>query len=131
MRITKVCETCGSEAVQIDAVAEWDLDSQSWELQSNYHFIWPSWCRDCDAETYISRSGTTSKTDIIDQEDDISMTHGPRTAAQYTGCAVLGPLAGPGARPGPHNRKRPSRRAAGRAHIVESGRAAGPQGAAI
>jgi hypothetical protein len=57
MRITKVCETCGSEAVQIDAVAEWDLDSQSWELQSNYHFIWPSWCRDCDAET-----------DIVDQE---------------------------------------------------------------
>jgi hypothetical protein len=71
------------------------------------------------------------------------VTHGPRTAAQYTGCAVLGPLAGLGARPGPHNRKRPSRRAAGRAHIVESGRAAGrahivesgraagPQGAAI
>ena len=71
------------------------------------------------------------------------MTHGPRTAAQYTGCAVLGPLAGPGARPGKHSRERPSRRAAGRAHIterqgrraagrahiVESGRAAGPQGA--
>jgi hypothetical protein len=44
------------------------------------------------------------------------MTHGPRTAAQYTGCAVLGPIAGPGARPG---------------HITESGRAAGPQGARI
>ena len=57
MKIKKVCEKCGSEDVQIDACAEWDFDSQSWELQSNYHFSWFSWCRDCDAET-----------DIIDQE---------------------------------------------------------------
>jgi acetolactate synthase regulatory subunit len=50
MRITKVCETCGSQAVQIDACAEWDFDSQSWELQSTYDH---SRCYDCDADTNI------------------------------------------------------------------------------
>ena len=50
MKIEKVYGTCGSQAVLIDAYAEWDFDSQSWELQSSYDF---SWCRDCDAETNL------------------------------------------------------------------------------
>jgi hypothetical protein len=50
MRIAKVCEKCGSEDVRIDAFAEWDVDTQSWELQETFDY---SWCCDCDAETYI------------------------------------------------------------------------------
>ena len=50
MKIKKVCEKCGSQAVRIDAFAEWDFDSQSWELQEAFDY---SWCCDCDAETSI------------------------------------------------------------------------------
>ena len=50
MKIEKVCGTCGSVEVWIDALAEWDVDTQSWELGSTFD---NSWCRDCDAETYI------------------------------------------------------------------------------
>jgi hypothetical protein len=60
MKIEKVCETCGSVEVWVDALAEWDADAQSWELGSTFAH---SWCRDCDADT-----------NIIDQEykeDDV------------------------------------------------------------
>jgi hypothetical protein len=50
MKIEKVCETCGSVEVWVDALAEWDVDAQSWELGSTFAH---SWCRDCDADTYI------------------------------------------------------------------------------
>jgi hypothetical protein len=50
MKITKVCETCGSQDVFIDAYAEWDVDTQSWELCATYD---ASWCAVCDADTYI------------------------------------------------------------------------------
>ncbi len=46
----KICETCGSESVRIEALAEWDFDSQSWELKSTHDY---SWCCDCDADTNI------------------------------------------------------------------------------
>jgi hypothetical protein len=51
MKIEKVCETCGSVEVWVDALAEWDVDTQSWELGTTFGDN--SWCRDCDAETYI------------------------------------------------------------------------------
>lgn len=50
MRITKVCETCGSQAVRTEAYATWDFDSQSLKLESTYE---NSWCYDCDADTNI------------------------------------------------------------------------------
>ena len=50
MRITKHCETCGSEEVYVDAYAEWDVDNQSWEICGAYD---QSWCKECDGETYI------------------------------------------------------------------------------
>ena len=50
MKIEKVCGTCGSVEVWIDALAEWDVDTQSWELCATYD---ASWCAVCDAETYI------------------------------------------------------------------------------
>jgi Zn finger protein HypA/HybF involved in hydrogenase expression len=52
--IKKVCEKCGSEDIWIDAAAEWDIDSQSWQLGNMWDY---SHCADCD-----------SKTDIVDQE---------------------------------------------------------------
>ena len=51
MKIEKVCGTCGSVEVWVDALAEWDVDTQSWELGTTFGDN--SWCRDCDAETYI------------------------------------------------------------------------------
>jgi hypothetical protein len=50
MKIKKVCEHCGSQAVRIEAYAQWDFDAQSWELLSRYEH---SWCYDCDADTNI------------------------------------------------------------------------------
>ena len=53
MKIKKVCETCGSQAVLIEAYAQWDFDAQSWEpweLLSRYEH---SWCYDCEADTNI------------------------------------------------------------------------------
>jgi hypothetical protein len=34
----------------VDAYAEWDVDTQSWELASIYN---ATWCVDCDGETNI------------------------------------------------------------------------------
>ena len=50
MKIKKVCEKCGSEDVWVDAAAEWDTDTQSWELGNMWYY---SHCGDCDADTYI------------------------------------------------------------------------------
>ena len=44
MKIKKVCEECGSDNVTINANAEWDVETQSWELLSTYEH---SWCSDC------------------------------------------------------------------------------------
>ena len=50
MKIEKVCGTCGSVDVWVDAMAEWDVETQSWELGSTFDY---SWCRDCVGETNI------------------------------------------------------------------------------
>jgi hypothetical protein len=49
MKIKHVCEKCGSEEVFVDAYAEWDVDTQSWELVN----LRCDWCVDCDGETNI------------------------------------------------------------------------------
>ena len=49
-RVEKVCETCGSDRVLVDAYAEWDVDTQQWELAHTYGY---SFCKDCDGETTI------------------------------------------------------------------------------
>ena len=46
----KVCKYCGSESVAVDALAEWNVDAQQWELSATFD---NSFCRDCDAETII------------------------------------------------------------------------------
>ena len=49
-RVEKVCETCGSDRVVVDAYAEWDVDAQRWELAETYGY---SFCKECDGETTI------------------------------------------------------------------------------
>jgi len=49
-RVEKVCETCGTDRVVVDAHAEWDVDAQRWELAHTYEY---SFCKDCDGETTI------------------------------------------------------------------------------
>jgi hypothetical protein len=62
MKIEKVCETCGSVEVWVDALAEWDVDTQSWELGSTFD---NSWCA----------TATPKPTSSIGNQGDISMTH--------------------------------------------------------
>lgn len=48
--IIKVCGTCGSENVKLDAWAEWDAENQMWSLGATFdHAI----CDDCDGECKI------------------------------------------------------------------------------
>ena len=48
--VTKTCGTCGSEAVWLDANAEWDSENQCWSLKNTFD---ASWCDTCDAKTEI------------------------------------------------------------------------------
>jgi len=49
-KVEKVCKNCGSDRVLVDAHAEWDVDTQQWELVHTYDH---SFCKDCDSETTI------------------------------------------------------------------------------
>jgi hypothetical protein len=48
--VCKVCKTCGSEDVWIDANAEWDVEEQCWDLKSTFD---AAWCDTCGGETTI------------------------------------------------------------------------------
>jgi hypothetical protein len=50
MKVQKVCKTCGSDNVVIDAWASWDVDSQEWVLENVFD---QDFCNDCDGETTI------------------------------------------------------------------------------
>jgi hypothetical protein len=49
-RVRKVCGTCGSERVTIDAWASWDVDKQDWVLDDIFD---NEYCHDCEGETRI------------------------------------------------------------------------------
>lgn len=49
-RVQKVCRTCGSDAVRLDAFASWDEDAQAWVLDTIYDH---EWCNTCEGETTI------------------------------------------------------------------------------
>lgn len=49
-RVRKVCGTCGSERVTIDAWAAWDVDKQEWVLDD---FFDAEYCHECEGETRI------------------------------------------------------------------------------
>jgi hypothetical protein len=55
--IVKVCKTCGSDRVFVDANAEWDYANQMWVL-GDFCDERQAWCLDCDGTTSIvDRSG--------------------------------------------------------------------------
>ena len=50
VRIDKICKTCGSDAVAVDAWAVWDADWQKWVCGDTYE---ESHCFLCDGPTTI------------------------------------------------------------------------------
>lgn len=50
MRITFVCEICGSKLVTRDAWAEWDEQQQDWVLGAAYD---DTFCHACQRETNL------------------------------------------------------------------------------
>jgi hypothetical protein len=50
-KVKMVCSQCGSDEVRADAYAEWDVESQSWELAQT--FDKGAHCDKCDAETRL------------------------------------------------------------------------------
>ena len=51
MKVRMVCSHCASEEVVADAYAEWDVDSQGWEIAQT--FDKGAYCARCDGETRI------------------------------------------------------------------------------
>ena len=49
-RIRKVCSTCGSPDVLLDAFAEWDEVEQAWCLQNTFD---AAYCETCEGETSV------------------------------------------------------------------------------
>jgi hypothetical protein len=52
-KVKMVCAHCGSEDVVADAYAEWDVESQTWEITQT--FDKGGYCSQCDGETRIER----------------------------------------------------------------------------
>jgi len=51
MRITIICESCGSKLVTRDAWAEWDEAGQEWVLGAVYDY---AFCHGCQQETRLA-----------------------------------------------------------------------------
>ena len=45
-----VCSRCGSDAVLLDAYAEWDMEKQDWVLQNVFQ---DAICEDCEGEASL------------------------------------------------------------------------------
>ena len=50
-RVKMVCSRCGSDDVLADAYAEWDVETQAWEVAQT--FDKGGYCNKCDGETRI------------------------------------------------------------------------------
>jgi hypothetical protein len=50
MKFKKVCKTCHSENVVVDAWAEWDEDKQEYVLKTVFDY---EHCENCEGETTI------------------------------------------------------------------------------
>lgn len=49
-KLRMICEECGSSLVTRDAWAEWNEETQDWQLGAIYDF---AFCHDCGGETHI------------------------------------------------------------------------------
>ena len=54
-KIAYVCDFCGSEEVLVDAWAQWDKDSQRWELFNTFD---AAFCAECDGECSVAARET-------------------------------------------------------------------------
>jgi hypothetical protein len=50
-KVRMVCSHCGSDDVRADAYAEWDVESQKWEIAQTFEK--GAYCNECDGETRI------------------------------------------------------------------------------
>jgi hypothetical protein len=50
-KIRMVCSHCGAEEVFADAYAQWNVESQAWEIVQT--FDKGAYCNQCDGETRI------------------------------------------------------------------------------
>jgi len=50
-KVRIVCSHCGSDEVRADAYAEWDVESQKWEIAQTFEK--GAYCNQCDGETRI------------------------------------------------------------------------------
>lgn len=51
-----ICNRCGSNAVLLDAYAEWDMEKQDWVLQNVFQ---DAVCEDCEGETSLGWTDVT------------------------------------------------------------------------
>lgn len=65
--VRKVCGTCGSEDVVLDAWAEWDIESQEWVLGQTFD---QAFCNACEGECTIEDSPLASEDDDDPDYDD-------------------------------------------------------------
>ena len=65
-----VCSHCGSHDVRADAYAEWDVQSQQWELAQTFEK--GAFCGKCDGETTVAWAPIPSAQETLFplQEDD-------------------------------------------------------------
>ena len=52
MKHTFICSTCKGDGVTLDANAEFNEDTQKWELASTFQ---QAFCQDCDGETSLKK----------------------------------------------------------------------------
>ena len=52
MKICFVCSVCNSAEVVADAYAEWNMETQAWELQNVFEYG-ISYCNACDGPTSL------------------------------------------------------------------------------
>jgi hypothetical protein len=64
MRISMVCSHCGSTEVLRDAYAEWDVETQQWELHSVFDNAI------CQSETCDGGETHIEEKEIGDDDDD-------------------------------------------------------------
>ena len=53
-KVDKICTTCGSTNVRLNANMEWDERDQRWSLSLDGGEHDSTWCVNCDAETEIA-----------------------------------------------------------------------------
>lgn len=62
VKIKKVCSSCGSDSLEFDANAEWDINLQEMVLISSFDHVV---CNDCGGETSCTDVELTSEDKVM------------------------------------------------------------------